>query len=137
MIPTDIRPEQLAKLQITCPTLEKIRVHAVEGNIITMKDHSEYKLIVENKLIFRLCINSPAKQNIGLKTLVVSIECRNKILSVAHEALDAGHFSTGKPSRRFFLNFIGQEQQQISGITTISVTSVRGSIYTYILHYEE
>lgn len=70
-----------------------------------MRDGTEFKFEERNGLIYRICVYSDCSQRIGKSSLVVPIECRAVILSVAHENPFAGHFSYRKTEMRVKDNF--------------------------------
>ena len=103
--PVKISPNEFKQLQKTCPTLKEIREKCQKGEITTLRDGSKYSFIRKNDLIYRKCLKSKFVPKIGKVTLVVPEKCRKSIMSVAHEALLAGHFSHRKTEARVRENF--------------------------------
>lgn len=46
--------------------------------------------------MYRSCVNSEFHEKVGKRSLIVSVDCRKIVLSVAHESPLAGHFSHRK-----------------------------------------
>ena len=98
--PLKVSPEDFFALQESCPSLSDIRTKALSGDSVTMRDNSVFKFIKRNNLYYRECIKSNYKPKIGSCTLVVPLECRSTVLSLAHESPLAGHFSHRKTEMR-------------------------------------
>ena len=105
IIPTDITRDDMILLQKSCPTLANIRKNVIENSTVKTRDGFEYKFLEIDQLIFRVCTESKFENQLGLKSLVLPQKCRNKVLSLAHESVLAGHFSHKKTKAKIFAHF--------------------------------
>ena len=94
--PLNIDPVLFKELQSSCQTLATLRDKGINQECVTLRNGTSFKFLIDNNLLYRECLNSPNPNNIGKRTLVVPFECRNKVLTVAHENIFAGHFSHRK-----------------------------------------
>ena len=100
-IPTlDLTPAQFSELQNKCPSLSNVRNKVTSNEIETTREGAEYKYEIENNLIYRTCLKSKIDSRIGNKALVAPQECRQMILTVAHESAMVGHYSQRKTNEK-------------------------------------
>lgn len=66
--PLTITHTEFKILQTNCPMLENIRDEAINEPSYTSRSGVQSKFISENDLLYRVCINSPIKQDIGKKS---------------------------------------------------------------------
>ena len=102
---TNLSPEEFLNRQKQCPTLIGIKSKADSGEIMTLRDGSQYKFVFNGGLLYRLCVKSKYCSNEGKLSLVVPADCRDTILALAHESTLAGHFSHRKTEHRIRSNF--------------------------------
>ena len=88
--------EQFADLQLSCPSLEFARKEAASQVTTTSRDGSTFCFEWIDGLLYKTCCTSKVNDRVGKRSLVVPSQCRNTILSVAHESPLAGHFSHRK-----------------------------------------
>ena len=94
----------IAKEQQTCSSLKSVRDKVVSGDSVKSKSRStNYQLI--DGLIYRVCLDSQNKYEIGTKQLIVPEKYRVGVMGLAHDALTAGHFSHRKTSSKVFEHF--------------------------------
>jgi hypothetical protein len=101
----ELTPDEFTEKQKVCPTLVKLWVKARNSEVVHLKDGSEFKFIIDNSLLYRVCVHSPNKSIIGKTTLVLPDVCRSLVLSTAHENSVAGHFSHNKTFAKISTNF--------------------------------
>lgn len=104
--------DSFRKTQETCKTLTPYWNMVNENKETAFRGRSvKYEII--NKLLYRVCVDSKNKDEVGSKQLLVPKKFRSKVLDVAHEGLLAGHFShrktAGKVYRRFFWPGVGKD----------------------------
>ena len=70
-----------------------------------MRDGSKFKFVVDDNLLYCLCIKSNSSHMLGKEALVVSAQCRKMVISTSHEAPLAGHFGHQKTDLRLRKHF--------------------------------
>ena len=93
---SELTPEQFKLAQKSCSSLSRFWNDAKLGREVTNRNGSKSKYIVDNGLLYRECLFSKFKSEIGVKQLLVPVRCRNLVLQIAHEHPLAGHFSHNK-----------------------------------------
>lgn len=86
-----------------------------------------------NGLIFRICVESKLVHEVGKKQLIIPEIYRVKVLSIAHDALTAGHFSHRKTSYKIFQKFFwpgaeAQIKRYCKSCHICQKTSAKGSV---------
>ena len=94
--PLKISPSDFAALQKSCNTLADIRDKAATGKEVSVRDGSKFKFSYVNNLLYRVCTYSKYPHNIGKSALITPLDCRSKVLEIAHESPLSGHFSHRK-----------------------------------------
>lgn len=92
--------EEFAGLQSSCPSLETVRRDAASGTKTFSRDGSEFLFQYLDGLLYKVCCASKHKDRIGKHSLVIPSQCRDTVLSVAHESPLAGHFSHRKTEKK-------------------------------------
>ena len=100
----DISPDEFARLQKNCSSLNAIHEQAISGEILTSGKRS-YRFKIIDNLLYNICVNSQKESDINKATLVVPLECRNSVLKTAHEHLLSGHFSYRKTEKKIREHF--------------------------------
>lgn len=103
--PINISPSEFAVMQNDCPTLKEVKNKLQNKTVEKKVDGSEFLFIKENGIIYRKCIKPGKSNKLGKKVLVVPLDCRKTILSIAHEAPMAGHFSHRKTEMKICESF--------------------------------
>ena len=78
-----------------------------------MRDGSEYKFVVDDNLLYRLCTKSDSVKQLGKQALVVPAQCRKVFLSTSHESPSAGHFGIVKQTYDCESIFSGHQSQRM------------------------
>lgn len=103
--PLNITHDEFKDLQLSCATLDKVRLLAESGTETVMRDGAVFKFVIEGGLIYRKCVRAKSAKVAGRMALVVPAECRRQVLSTAHESLMAGHFGHRKTELRLREHF--------------------------------
>ena len=100
----DVGMNDFIKDQNDCQSLENVREKARKGMEVRVKNRI-VKFVKIDGLIYRVCIQSKSKTEIGSKQLVVPEKHRARILHLAHDSIFSGHFSHRKTEDKVFRNF--------------------------------
>ncbi|XP_066971747.1 uncharacterized protein [Macrobrachium rosenbergii] len=103
-IDINVNKDSLIHEQEVCPSLVTVRDKLTSGEEIVVKSRTvKYEKI--NGLVYRTCVRSNVKHEVGKKQLVIPKKFRTKVLNIAHESILAGHFSHRKTSDKVFQKF--------------------------------
>ncbi|XP_045134079.1 uncharacterized protein LOC123517739 [Portunus trituberculatus] len=103
--PLSMTPQEFNQLQASCPSLTGVRQKASTGEVEKARNGSSFQYLYVNGLLYRKCLTSQLPNKVGQQCLVVPSECRQIILSVAHESPLAGHFSHRKTELKIYEHF--------------------------------
>lgn len=113
--PLAMTPDKFSQLQASCLSLSDIRDKAASKAICQTRNGAtfQYIMIEIDGLLYRKCLTSKHPEKVGKITLIVPLECRQIILSVAHESPLSGHFSHRKTemkvAEQFFWPSVGAD----------------------------
>ena len=100
----DVGKDDFKNDQKQCPTLSNVRLKVDEGKEIKVRNRV-IKFEATDGLIYRVCIQSKVKTDVGCKQLVVPEKHRMKVLNLAHDSIFSGHFSHRKTEDKVFRMF--------------------------------
>lgn len=103
--PISLTADEFKDLQSSCVSLSDVRRKAEAREVLTLRDGSSYEFVVDNGYLYRKCLSSSFRPNVGKMSLVVPSSCRQTILEVSHESPVAGHFSHRKTESKIRDNF--------------------------------
>ena len=101
---TNIDADRFKQLQLSCTSLKSCREQAASGHITKCKSRS-FQFIFQKNLVYRKCIRSNRPNEVDSLALVVPRECRQSVLTTAHESPLAGHFSFRKTEMKIRSDF--------------------------------
>ncbi|XP_066983805.1 uncharacterized protein [Macrobrachium rosenbergii] len=98
-IDINVNKDSLIHEQEVCPSLVTVRDKLTSGEEIKSRTVKYEKI---NGLVYRTCVRSNVKHEVGKKQLVIPKKFRTKVLNIAHESILAGHFFTSQNFRKSF-----------------------------------
>lgn len=113
--PLAMTPDKFSQLQGTCVSLSDIRDKAASKAICQTRNAATFQYIMIDGHLYRKCLTSIHPEKVSKINLVVPLECRQIILSVAHESPLPGHFSHRKTemkvAEQFFWPSMGADKR--------------------------